>query len=162
MTQIDQGTLGAKRATWRDTNPRKLLRQLVEKDGEAGDWSEEMWDTIKNDVSDIGILRAIFQYWYDNNIRSLVPELMGRRRTEQVARTAQQVEAGAAQFRKLILLSLVMPNGKPLGDCTGAECRSFEGWLSQLATLVPPNQKVADVLTEEKLQELWNRTLQEL
>lgn len=55
------------------------------------------------------------------------------------------------------VLNLVVPNGKHLGDCTGAECMSFGGWFVRVAEKVGPKRLVRDVLSEKQLRELYNK-----
>ena len=50
---------------------------------------------------------------------------------------------------------MIMPNGKPLRECTGKDCAKAGGWLSKLAKKVKPNQKVGDVLSEAQVKRLF-------
>lgn len=161
MTHIEPGQYGAKRATWRDTNPRNLLRNIIEKDVTAGEkvWREEFWQKVtkRASISNNSYLFAVVQYWLDNNIRSLLLEIRGQN-TRKAKKTETQTElVQVAQTTETILLMrLPMPNGKLLGECTGAECQRFGGWYARIAKLVPARKIVSDVLNEDKLHELWD------
>jgi hypothetical protein len=85
-----------------------------------------------------------------NNIRSL----QGQRRR----RTAAELRAATEATKALIvgrLLDLIAPNGKPLAQCTGADCRRIGGWYGRLAAKVPPRKTVGAVLSEAQLRKLW-------
>ncbi len=51
-------------------------------------------------------------------------------------------------------LTMVMPNGKELRDCTGRDCSRMGGWFTRIAEHVKPSQKVGNALTEEQVQKL--------
>ena len=56
---------------------------------------------------------------------------------------------------QIILFDLIMPNGKKLPQCTGAECRTFGGWFTKLADKVPAKKKVGNVLSEGEVRKLY-------
>jgi hypothetical protein len=65
-----------------------------------------------------------------------------------------------------MLLDLLMPNGKALRDCTGAECDRFGKadeqrgrWLQRVAAEVGPTRRVGDVLGEKQLKTLMRATV---
>lgn len=53
------------------------------------------------------------------------------------------------------LLDYVMPNRKPLRDCTGGECMKFGGLFSRIGERVGKNRMVGDVLTSNEIAGLW-------
>jgi aminopeptidase N len=86
-------------------------------------------------------------------------EELERRRKERLARQkAEQAAADRARV-KLVgnVLKHVMPNGKPLGDCTGIECTSFGGWLTKVGAVVG-NKLVKDVLSNRQLIKLATKS----
>jgi len=156
-TAIDFGTTGAKRATWRRANPRELLARIITENREksAQAWRDLFWHEIGEDGQ---MLRAIAEYWLDHNLRSLTDDNRDRDRTAR--RTAiqdakTQVMERIGEQAKIVLLDLVMPNGKTLADCTGADCRRFGGVFSQIAQKVPARQLVGAVLSETQVRRLW-------
>lgn len=159
MTHIDPGQYGAKRATWRDANPRRTLREIIQANRAAneGVWRQEFWEQVKGETSE---LRAVVEYWLDNNIRSLIGGELAdqpqRRRRRQ--ERDQKVRSAKAQLETIIFLNLTCPNGKPLRDCTGAECRRFGGWYQKLAERVPARKHVGDVLNEAEVKKIWATT----
>jgi hypothetical protein len=159
MTYIDTGTTGAKRATWRDLNPRRLLREIIEANPKASEksWRDEFWAQITEGLPplDETYVKPIVEYWLDNNIRSLVSEMDEPRQRKQQTRT--EVERRKREIESLILLNLQMPNGKLLGECTGSECKRFGGWYVEIAKVVPAKKLVGDVLNETEIRKLWNK-----
>ena len=72
----------------------------------------------------------------------------------------QSTSKGEAVFHERVreaavkLLDLSMPNGKPLRDCTGSDCKKFGGWLGKIAAKVGARQKVGSVLSEAQVRKL--------
>jgi hypothetical protein len=161
---VDTGTYAAKRATWRKINPREHLNKIVEDNptGPETRWRELFHEFLETEPDASG---AVVEYWLDNNIRSLLGKEASRKRTkrktdESETRTEaenlrRKIRDKVAREAQIIVLDLLMPNGKPLGQCTGADCGRFGGWLSALAKTVPPRKKVADVLSEGEARKLW-------
>jgi hypothetical protein len=56
-----------------------------------------------------------------------------------------------AEEIKLRILDFVMPNNKPLRDCTGSEVASFD---IKIAEKVGPDQRVGDLLTDREAADL--------
>jgi hypothetical protein len=75
-----------------------------------------------------------------------------RRRQKGVAAAAA---AAAAAVKSIVLLELMTPCGKALGECTGAECARMGGWYREVAKRVAPGKIVVKVLSEDEVQALW-------
>ena len=169
MTFIEQGVQGAFRQTWRKGNPRSLLQTIIEKNPGA---SEEkiyqlFWQEIEDDKE---LLLACVSYWLDLNYRAIlrgedkkdVPQKTGRSSADSRTKTSSTDVAEKLQRRikhetELLLLDLIAPNGKQLGDCTGSQCKTFGGLYIQIAKHVPPNKTVRSVLSEQNVQKLWQQ-----
>ena len=135
----ETGVQGAKRATWRDNDPRPLVAKILGSNLDSNKAFETFFDEIREDV---GLLRAVAQYYWDNayvaHIRSAVtPEKRTQKRVAE--RTA--IETTKTKFQQrivkeatIVLLEIVTPNGKKLADCTGSECNRFGGWFVALST----------------------------
>jgi hypothetical protein len=85
------------------------------------------------------------------------------RREEQTLIKQKAAAAGkimAAHARRVVLMEWLMPNGKALGDCTGAECARMGGWHRAIAKRVAPRQIVRKVLSEDDVQALWKAATQ--
>jgi hypothetical protein len=82
-----------------------------------------------------------------------------RQRLEQQKREREEerkaIDAIKFKIVKRALL-LVMPNGKQLGCCTGAECACFGGFFAKISERVGATQLVGDVLTTRDLIEIAN------
>jgi len=146
MPDINPGTLGAKRATWRAFNPRELLQRIVRNHplDDEKIWREMFWSEIEDNKQ---YLQAVCEYWLDNNIRSISGE--------QTYSRGQASPTVKTKLQDRALLDLMMPNNKVLGQCTGAECKSFGGWFQQLAKAVLATKKVAETLSEAQVRKLW-------
>lgn len=55
---------------------------------------------------------------------------------------------------KTALLEMVMPNGKPLGECTGADCVQLGGWFAKIGQRIQANQKIKDALSDKQVAKL--------
>lgn len=55
------------------------------------------------------------------------------------------------------ILRLMMPNGKRLEDCTGAECVEFGGWYTAIGEYVGPYNLVGKVMKERDVLRLVAR-----
>lgn len=162
MTYVDQGTLGAFRQTWRKGNPRSLLKTIIEKNpkADAAAIYKLFWEEVEDDKE---IVQTIVGYWLDHNVQSLVsssapapanPGRPGNGRPPASA-ASERLRHRIHYETRIVLLDLVQANDKPLGECTGADCAKFGGWLFKLSQKVPANSKVASVLTEEEVYKLW-------
>lgn len=72
-------------------------------------------------------------------------------RAEARQRQSETVERIKAQ---IILLDLTMPNGRLLGDCTGADLMTMNSRFKKLADRVGKAKIVRDVLTEDQVKEI--------
>jgi hypothetical protein len=162
---VDYGTQGAFRATWRKAQPRLLLERLIRDNPKATE--EQIHSLFWQEIEDDGdTLRACVEYWLDNNYASILrfksqplgsapsAALAGTKEREQVR---QKIEHRIKHEASLVLLDLIMPNDKPLGDCTGNECLQFGRWFANLAKQVPPTKIVRDVLSEREASRLGSR-----
>jgi hypothetical protein len=155
MSMIDTGTYGAKRQSWKATNPRDLLKQLIDKLGADEEAVREQFAAkVKNDPD---CLDTVIEYWVANNYRSIVhPREIVRQDPVAKAQTVENIAKYVkTKATALVLLELVQPNGKPLRDCTGKECAKAGGWLSKIAAKIKPTQKVGDALSEKEVRALF-------
>jgi hypothetical protein len=168
MTHVDLGMSSAKRATWRETDTRPLLQQIVDAHAEAD--NKELfrlfWKEIRDDEDH---LRSIALYWFDLAMLALrrkprprsadsvsTPQNgNGARRADAAVTLREKIDERVRHEAVTFLLQLEMPNGKTLAKCTRDDCRSFGGWFIALAKKVPPKKLVADVLSEEQVYRLW-------
>lgn len=86
-------------------------------------------------------------------------ELVRRSREESAARTVAAFEELKAKVR-VVLLDLVLPNGKALRDATGAECAKAGGFYSEVAKHLKPTQVVDRHLSENDLKNICARYYQ--
>jgi hypothetical protein len=179
MSFTEPGVIGAYRATWRKANPRALLQDII-REHPTAEKDEILRLFLDEGKPDEDIVNAVFLYWFDNNWRSLFAEmrtaLSGAKpagvtagATPEAAGNPSQPSAASStrsrihakiseriQYEtKLMLLELVMPNGKQLAACTGPECASFGSWFARLADKTPDGKTVGAALTEDQVRALW-------
>lgn len=162
---LDTGIYGAKVQSWRRANPRDLLKRVIEEN--AGATEAEILAAFRQRVKEPDNedhLDSVIEYWHTNNYRSLInPIARQEQRARAQAATREAVEVVKEKVRtriqeeaRLMLLDLVMPNGKQLRACTGKECGKFGGWLARVGQKVGP-RKVGDVLSEAQVRKLFSK-----
>jgi hypothetical protein len=159
MTFMDLGTSSAKRATWRETDTRPLLQKLIAANPGVDNVTlfKLFWNEIEDDKDH---LRSIAQYWFDLALLALQrkPHRTKPRAQEQrehVETVKEGIKQRIEHEAKVVLLQLLMPNGKTLGECSGQDCRRFGGWFTILARKVPAGKLVADTLSEKQVYQIW-------
>jgi len=135
-------------------NPKlsdKQLRQLF-------------WAEIRDDDD---LLEAITSEWFVTarsaaRSRVVSPVVRERRKVETKQlkdKTKAALVAGVRKVARIMLLDMVMPNGKKLAELTGTECAALgpqmNGFLTKVAARVKPNQKVGAVMSEDALWKLF-------
>ncbi|GEM_PF-5131432 len=165
MTSLDTGVYGAKVQSWRRSNPRDLLKRLIEENPGAD--KATIHKTFRDEVrGEDGeeYLDSVIEYWFSNNYHSLVDPAPRRERpaaqkTDRVAEIREKVKTRIRQEAQIILLDMVLPNGKPLRECTGTECSQLGtkvgAWLTKIAGKVKPSEVVGDVLDEAQVRKLY-------
>lgn len=158
MTMLSQtGIYGAKRQTWKRASPRDLLKRLMDENGRASEQAIQRKFTVAV-RDDEDYIDAIIEYWFANNYRSLVhkqPQVTQAARAEHAALAEVIKEKIKVAAARMVLLDMVLPNGKPLRDSTGKDCAKAGGWLSKIAAEIKPTQKVGEALSEAEVQKLF-------
>lgn len=92
------------------------------------------------------------------------------REPRMASTTAEERAAAAALMRQglneviearaaLVLMEFITESGKPLGECTGAECRKLSvrsrDFYAEIAKRLTPGEHVKNHLTEPELQAIW-------
>ena len=122
----------------------------------------------RTDVSKEQSDRRVESLLADKRFRNASPEIQAQKaeekkrqmRAEAAARTAIAFEEIKAKVRNVILLDLVMPDGKTLRHATGAECRKAGGFYAEVAKSIKPTQVVDRHLSEADLQNIRARFYQ--
>jgi hypothetical protein len=108
-------------------------------------------------------LDAVTDEWmrikYSTALRAAIPPSTKeiKARADKRKQEEAKVSAAAAKAKALIgerLFNLMMPNGKPLNECTGAECVKFGGYFVTIGEAVGPRQIVGRVMTAGDLTSL--------
>lgn len=138
-------------------NPRELLDSLLATNpGLSKDDLFAMFRTVI--AGHAGHQRAVDWYFFTSmygemTTRGHAPQQRDapKQRAERATRRDVVVESIKAQ---IVILKLVMPNGKPMGECTGAEMAKFGNRYQRVAEKVGKTKIVGDVLSEEQVREI--------
>jgi hypothetical protein len=159
---------GATFQSWKASSPRELLASIV--NGNDGKSRDELLLLFNRAVRENDkILDTLIEYWFNNNFKSLKrlseqPEPSQREATkrakdEMAAELRAAVNDAVERKARIMLMDIMMPNGKRLRACTGDECRELSKstgrWLAAVSREMKPKQKVGEALTEDRLHELW-------
>lgn len=158
MTHVDTGITGAKRQSWKHDNPRDVLKNIIEKNVRAS--KEELLGIFTQSLFEKGnqaLLETVIEYWFANNLNSLLNSDVQLRRQftkPQISKIKEQIRERIKVAAGVILMDMVMPNKKKLRDCSGAECAAVGGWLSIVATRMPPSAIVGKTFSEQAIREI--------
>lgn len=163
---LDTGTYGAKVQSWRKSNPRDILKRLLEENPRAD--KPALLASLRAELladDRIDYLDAVIEYWFANNYHSLVeapatPAARQAAKAEKAAKVEaikEKVKTRIREEAELILLDLVIPGGKALRDATGRDCAKAGGWFAAIAERVKPGQKVGAAMSEADLRALWKQ-----
>jgi hypothetical protein len=160
MTSLDLGVIGAKRQSWK-TNPQELLRRIMEQNPTAS--RSDIFNEFKTALDKRpACLEGVIEYWFSNYFRRLDgvnPKERDRLRDKEKDRLGSALDGKLKEYAGIVLLEMLMPNGKKLRDCTGAECKELSSkigaWLLRVSKQVKPDALVGDVLTEKQVRTLF-------
>jgi len=116
--------------------------------------AEVMWGLLHPELSTDN-LNAIGVSWTANEMRNLTFQIRPKK-LESATEKESRKKALKAQVQKVVLLDLVMPNGKPLRDCKGKDLTRIGGWAGKLAKMLKPNEIVGKVLKESTIRKVWS------
>ncbi len=167
MTYTDTGLRGATGQSWRGANPRDLLRRVMNDHPGADRVAlfRLFVDKLKED-EEAEYMETIIEYWFTNNYHSLLAasgtassatSQTAAQRTAALEGTKQKLRDKIDEQAKIVLLEMMLPNGKRLADCTGQECKSIGGWLGKVARRVEPDETIGAKLTEDDLRALYEK-----
>lgn len=173
---------GANRQSHRSTATRPLLKKLMDKspNPHLKEERERIFEVFREKVMprcepkcqmrNTEHFEVLLEYWFTNNYNSLLaffaqpgaPSRQQRAVAKHAAkkkRTEQIKTAAVEAVAQIVLLDLMLPNGKALRECTGLECRQLGrkvgSWLVRIADQIKPDQIVGNVLKEEEVRKLY-------
>lgn len=109
-------------------------------------------------------LEALVDEWlgikYSTALRAAKPVSIAEVRAQVAKRSRERKGADALiESAKAImgarLLDLIMPNGKQLRECTGAQCSKFGGFYARIGEKVGPNRIVGKVLSADDVADFF-------
>lgn len=99
--------------------------------------------------------RKVDWYFFVNMHDYLTGSRKGATLSDRISNREEAQRRAATIKQKVvevILLDLMLPNGKSLRDCTFADCAKAGGFFAKIANKGKPRQVVGDVLSEEQLR----------
>ena len=112
---------------------------------------------------------AAAEYAFDNALRALRREQAEPTVMQKAKQAKHKAGVAAAHAKRvariksnIVLLSMMMPNGKKLRDCSGEECSHFGGWYRRIASDIGPTKLVGDVLSEQQVRALYKVKLERM
>lgn len=167
MNNLGPGIYGAKVQSWNESNPRSLLKQIME--ANKGLNKEELFalfkEELNNHLDHDAFVKTMVEYWFSNTYSSLIGgnqrlvkrlEENKKHEQDQEIMVVEAKEKLKAYIKReaIFLLDTLLPNGKPLRLTTFGECAKFGGLLKRVARKGRPNQKVGSVLTDDDLRRM--------
>lgn len=163
MEPLKTATYGAKIQSFRSGNPRDLLRRIIEEDPSAS--KVELLKACRDEIiKDEDMVDAVIEYWFSNNYHSLIGQKSTtcdaqQKRRQSISEVATNIKERIEERAQMLLLDMILPNGKALRDCTGRECANLGNrigqWLKRVSAEIRPTQRVGDALSEERVRQLY-------
>jgi len=166
VTYIHEGITAPKRERWKHGHGQ-VLRRIMEiypaKSKPPSEADKARWSRLYRErIHEDDLVDECIEFCFHADLRALLDDRFDKNkiRTRQAERASRKAEIKAKakhlapKLKEMVLLDWMMPNGKPLGQCTGEECKHFSGALKRLAKVIPPNRTVASVLTEKEVRKL--------
>ena len=145
-------------------NPLTLLISIIRENSDKQDWQHKlMFSRMMKAESYAEYVEIVVLEWlnlkYSTAHAAAFPPSqkdIDKQNVERMKRAAVTRAEIKKMKAKIVgkLLQVVMPNGKPLAQCTGAECLAFGGWLTRIGEQIEPHEIVGKVLTESALTKL--------
>ena len=162
MTYIETpGVQGAAKRAWKPKNTRQVFEQIM-RDNPRAD-RERITKLYREAIEgDEDYLRTDLEYCCDNHWlawehQRRKPSSLSASSLGTAMPPSPELIQATEQLKGMVLMMLTMPNGKPLGDCTGSDLTKIGGWFGALRSKVGPRQTVRSVLSEEDLRQAWNK-----
>lgn len=156
--QVSTARRGHTVSSYEDFNLRAFVAKVAADNPRAGpnELRKVVSDTMVDEMeANPAAARAVASHWASNEVSAYL-------KVESAPRRVSQREAAPAENRERIerikgqiaLLTLVMPNGKPMSECTGNEMAEFGAGYARIAREVGTYKKVGEVLDEKQVRAL--------
>ena len=158
---VRTGAAAGRRASTK--NPLEVLCRLRDGDPIASlDYQFAKWTKAVERDSECHkavMLYAFRNYWSALDKDAAKSRGTAQERAEAAAGREANLSAGVEkikeQIKTIVLLELILPNGKALRDCTGKECAEAGGLFAKIASKVKPTEIVGVVLSEAEVRKLY-------
>lgn len=124
---------------------------------------DELWDQVKSNSQ---IYRLLIDNWFIRNYSNLRDRIEVKEDGSTVYKTPRKsfyrpasasTERAVKIIRNLVIMDLLMPNGKQLRDCTFADLANLGNWARDLCKHGKPTEVVGKKLTEDQVRDVWAR-----
>lgn len=153
---LETAVQGAKYQSFRSASPRHLLKRIYDSNPFASeDELQRLYsDEIRRDENREYLDSAI-EYSFRGAYRALVGN-PPRSAHDFSPELKEKIAARVKEEAQVILLDLMMPNGKRLAECTAIDCRKAGGFYERLASIIPDGKTVGEVLSESQVRTICN------
>lgn len=143
----------------KNINETDLLATMLAQFKQENLIEEGKWETIFDEI---------FTGWFNRSVHAAVAAKSYHQEKKNglsassmiVEKIQQQVDKVIKERAQIELLKMLMPNGKKLSDCTGADCTKLGNtvgpWLLKLGRRLRPRQHVGTVFSETELAEIYH------
>lgn len=133
-------------------NPREMLINLIDQHKDST--KEDLFKQFRGHLEDEpGYRRAVDWYFFINMYEyATTSRNRNKDPVQRAAHAAGQREAVDNIKAQVVLLALIMPNGKAMKDCSGAEMARFGNRYQKIAARVGKNKTVGAVLSEDQVK----------
>ena len=160
MTHIETAREPNRKRRNESLSARALLGKIIADNPKAT--KEEITYLFNDATEDDEYLFFFRQFWLNLHLGPMMKPVesvedrqrrLEERREQNRTAAEENKERLTTRFEheaKKRLLDIVMPNGKPLAECTFAECGHWGGWLSGIAKQgkATPQKMVGSILSE--------------
>lgn len=138
-----------------ERNPRQIIVSLIEQNPDAS--KDKLFDLFRKQVEDDEDCARAVQWYFFVNMYEYMVTSRNRKPSQTMAAQAARAAQVSEIKRRILGLSLdfTMPNGRPLRECTGADCAEAGGFLSKIARKVGPRTKVGAVFQTDEALQKW-------
>lgn len=144
-------------------NPTEILISLLDEqpDIDVDAISAKFYERVSDDED---YLRPIVKYFVISMMRNIdsgrrrngkTVEQKRKERASRVAEIKQEASKIVEKMKSIVILDLVLPNGKTARASTCADCARAGGVFTKLSKLGRPRQIVGNLITDEQAQKLY-------
>lgn len=137
-----------------ENNPRDLVAKVIRSRPDAT--RKELFQDFRQLLDEYGDeYKSAVDWYFFVNMHDYMTTNRSRPNPAQRAQEAKKKRVMIDAIKsQIVALELIMPNGKQMGDCTGAEMQNFGGAFNAIGKKVGPKGFVGKTLTEQQVRRL--------